>query len=774
LAKARIVIVEDEVIIGRDLKARLEGMGYSVIGLVASGEEVLDRVAPKETDLVLMDIKLGGRLDGIDAAGQLRSRLGVPVVFMTAYADEKILERAKLTEPYGYLVKPFPDKELQAAVEVALHRAGVEARLKESETLYRQLVDYAPAGIYEIDLISNRFLSVNDIMSEYTGYTREEFLALSPLDILTEASRRILLERMQRAAAGQTVPETAEYCFRTKSGQEKWIEVNTRLINKEGRPVRASVVAHDITARKQADSELRAERERFRTLAEESPLGLVLLKADGRYDYVNPAFERMFGYTQREVPTGRDWFRLAFPEPEYRHEAIAAWLNDLAESRPGQARPRVYSVVCKDGSQRIVHIRPVSLTTGDQLLIYEDITERVRAEEARARLEEQLRQVHKMEAVGTLAGGIAHDFNNILAAILGYTELAASDLPPGHPIGQNLEQVLMACHRAKKLVQQILSFSRPSDQERRPVQLGPVVEEALKLLRATLPTTIEIRSNLAPESGVVKADPTQIHQVLMNLGANAAYAMQDKGGLLEVTLERVHLDSTAAARRAELEPGLYEKLTVRDTGEGMDQEIVDRIFEPFFSTKSPLKGSGMGLAVVHGIVKSHGGSIEVFSRPGQGSTFQIYLPILDDQAAESRTEKPEPVPGGGERILLVDDEEAIVDTNRQMLERLGYRVSARTSSLEALELFKAGPDQFDLVITDQTMPRMTGVELAQEMLRLRPDLPIILCTGFSEQISAQQAEAMGIRRFAMKPLVGREVAQVVRQALDEKVSGPGS
>jgi len=773
LAKARIVIVEDEIIIGRDLKIRLEDMGYSVTALVTSGEEVLDKVAPEETDLVLMDIRLGGPLDGIEVAGQLRSRLGVPVVFMTAYTDEKILDRAKMTEPFGYLVKPFPDKELQAAVEVALHRSRIEAELRESEALYRHLVDHAPAGIYEVDLVNNRFINVNGAMLEYTGYTREEFLAQELGAALTEESRKTLQERQRKVAAAQDLVESVEYCFRTKSGQEKCAVVNSRLLFEDGRPVRARVVLHDITARKEAESELRAEREKFRTLAEESPLGLVLLKADGRYDYVNPAFERMFGYTQREVPTGRDWFRLAFPDPESRHAAIATWLDDLAESQPGQARPRVFSLTCQDGSQRIVHIRPVSLSTGDQLLIYEDITERVQAEEAKARLEEQLRQVHKMEAMGTLAGGIAHDFNNILAAIQGYTELAVSDLPPGHRSGQSLEQVLMACHRAQKLVQQILSFSRPGDQERRPVKLGPVIEEALKLLRATLPTTIEIRSNLAVESGVVQADQTQIHQVLMNLGANAAYAMRDKGGLLEVTLERVHLDEAAAAGQAELGPGLYERLIVRDTGEGIDQEIVGRIFEPFFSTKAPVKGSGMGLAVVHGIIKGHGGSIEVLSRPGQGSTFLIYLPLLEDRAAESRQEKPGPVPGGEEGILFVDDEEAIVDVSRQLLERLGYRVSALTSSLEALELFRAGPDQIDLVITDQTMPQMTGAELAQEMLRLRPELPIILCTGFSEQMSAQKAEAMGIRRFAMKPLVGRELARVVRQALDGTVSGPG-
>jgi PAS domain S-box-containing protein len=396
-----------------------------------------------------------------------------------------------------------------------------------------------------------------------------------------------------------------------------------------------------------------------------------------------------------------------------------------------------------------------------------DITEQKTAEQEHRDLERMLQQAQKMEAIGTLAGGIAHDFNNILSPILIQTEMALLDLPSDSLIRLNLEDVLDAGNRARDLVKQILAFSRQSEEERNPFKVGPVVVDALKLLRATLPVTIEIKQNIEAESDMVMADATQIHQVLMNLCTNASHAMQKKGGLLAVGLERVYLDASAATAIHELEPGSYLKLSVRDTGEGMDRITQERIFDPYFTTKKKSGGTGMGLAVVHGIVRSYEGAITVESNLGKGTTFCVYLPCLERESPMKAVET-EPLPSGNERILLVDDEKAITDATQQMLERLGYQVVARTSSIEALEVFRLQPDSFDLLLTDQTMQGMTGEDLAKKVMAIRSDIPIVLCTGFSHNINEEKAKSMGIREFIMKPVLIREMAAIIRRLLDEK------
>jgi PAS domain S-box-containing protein len=391
--------------------------------------------------------------------------------------------------------------------------------------------------------------------------------------------------------------------------------------------------------------------------------------------------------------------------------------------------------------------------------------QRQRMEREKENIESQLRQAQKMEAIGTLAGGIAHDFNNILGAIMGFTELTLQSVPRDSQEHYNLKQVLNAGERAKDLVKQILVFSRRAGQEKIPLQVSSLIKETLKLLRASLPTTIEIKENLASQSAMVLADSTQFHQILMNLGANAAHAMRENGGLLEVNLQEVSLDRSDLVQHPELTPGPYVVLTVRDTGCGIDQAIIGRIFEPFYTTKEVGEGTGMGLAVVHGIVKSCGGEITVASRPGEGTTFTILLPKITGEVAMAAA-VPAPLPTGNESILFVDDEAMLVNLTREMLKKLGYQVVVQTSSLEALKIFQAQPEKFDLVITDQTMPHMTGLQLAQEFRHLRPDIPIILCTGYSEKVSLQNIKAAGINDLLMKPFVMRNLAETIRKVLD--------
>jgi len=394
-----------------------------------------------------------------------------------------------------------------------------------------------------------------------------------------------------------------------------------------------------------------------------------------------------------------------------------------------------------------------------------DISERLKAEEERKNLESQLMRSQKMEALGTLAGGIAHDFNNVLTAVIGYTELVLSEHADGSRPHKNLNEVIKAAFRARDLVNQILTFSRQTEQELKPVMIGPIVKETLTFLKATIPPSIEIRKSINTKLDIVFSDPTQIHQVVMNLCTNAAHAMWDKGGVLDVLLTMTELDSMHASYYPDLSPGRYLKLSVKDTGHGMDQDTQDRIFDPYFTTKEKGKGTGLGLAVTLGIVESHGGTITVSSQPNKGTTFEVYYPLAEESVAEE-IRNTDPLPMGEGRVLLIDDEEPILDMAEQMLEGLGYEVVVHQSTGEALEQFKEDPNRFDLVITDHIMPKMTGLELASELKTIRSDVPIIICSGNGDQHLKKKIKKKGIQKFLPKPLVMRDLADTIREVLN--------
>jgi two-component system cell cycle sensor histidine kinase/response regulator CckA len=384
-----------------------------------------------------------------------------------------------------------------------------------------------------------------------------------------------------------------------------------------------------------------------------------------------------------------------------------------------------------------------------------------------ARVQEQLFQSQKLAAVGTLASGIAHDFNNMLAAIIGYTEMASIDCDDGTK-KKYLHQVLIAADRAKNLIKQILTFSRQTNHEKKPVDMKIILKEALTLIRASLSATIQIRSEITDVHCTINADLTQIHQIILNLCTNAAQAMGEKGGFLDVTLMRIDVDNTQPGRHPQLIPGCYAKLTVADTGTGIDSAIRDRIFEPFFTTKEVGEGTGLGLSVVYGIVTDHGGTITVSGEVGKGAVFDVYLPCVDLPAIVTEIPSDRPLPGGRERILLVDDDHAICIMARLMLESLGYAITATSNSTEALVMFQDNPKGFDLVITDMAMPKKTGMELAYQILRIRPGMPIILCTGFSDHVNEERAKDAGISAFIMKPFSREAISRVVRDVLDRR------
>ncbi len=394
-----------------------------------------------------------------------------------------------------------------------------------------------------------------------------------------------------------------------------------------------------------------------------------------------------------------------------------------------------------------------------------DITRRKEAETERFKLEAQLQQAQRLEAIGTLAGGIAHDFNNILGAILGYAEMAKDDSPAESSVRKDLIEILKAGHRAKDLVKQILAFSRQAATERISLQPVDIVKEAVKLLRPSLPSTIEIKQEIDEAAGPILADPTQLHQIVVNLCTNAFHAMEESGGILTISLKNITLKREDLGGDPHVLPGEYVRLSIKDTGAGIVPEVLGRMFDPYFTTKEVGKGTGMGLAIVHGIVKSYNGFVSCASTPGKGTTVQVYLPLI--AAGAVLVEEPQgPVPTGNERILFIDDERILAEMGKTMLEPLGYTVTVRNNSLEAITTFLNQPEMFDLVITDQTMPGMTGFEMARRMLMIRPDLPIILCTGYSTLVSEEKARASGIRAFAMKPLAKRDIARLIRKVLD--------
>lgn len=519
-----------------------------------------------------------------------------------------------------------------------------------------------------------------------------------------------------------------------------------------------------------SEARLRENEERYRTITDAAHDSIIMIDQHGRISFWNPAAERLFGYEKNEV-LGRDLHELIVPENLQAQSKNA--IKHYVETGRGELIGKTVEVTGqkKDGTRLLLEISLSALKIGDKwgaVSIIRDISKRKEDEEEKERLHIHLRRAQKMEAIGTLAGGVAHDFNNILTAIIGYSNLVNEELPEKSAARKNMQQVLNAADRATELVQQILAFTRRTESKLDLVQTHLVVKEALNLLRATIPATIEIKQDIDTRSGFVRADPTQIYQIMMNLCTNAFQAMEDNG-IMEISLKAVEVDAEMTRLSPDLRVGEYIRLTVKDTGHGIDPEIMGRIFEPYFTTREVRGGTGLGLAVVYGIISGLGGGIMVRSQPGKGSTFQVYLPrytaglVRKDEIVES-------VSGGSEHILYVDDEETLVALVREILKRLGYQVSIFTSSTQALEALKSNPEKYDLVITDFTMPGMTGVDLAKQIRLVRADLPIILTTGYSDKLNPEEVKELGINELVMKPVVVRELGKLIRKTLDRKKS----
>ncbi len=631
-------------------------------------------------------------------------------------------------------------------------RIQVEEALRESEEDYKLLIKNLPGVVYRgYRDWSVRFL--DSTIEELTGYDFKEFNSrkMKWSDVIVEEDLKTVSESFRKALkTGKSY--VREYRIKTKDGSTRWIQDRGQIVHNNGGELESvSGVFFDITERKQVEK----ERGLLATAIEQAAESVIISARPGTIQYVNPAFEQLSGFTRKEI-VGKN-FRIL--KSDRHDESFYKEMWDVISSGEiwsGHITNRMKDNTLCEFETKISPVRDSSGEVVNFVSVSRDVTQEVA-------LQAQLQQTQKMQAIGTLAGGIAHDFNNILAAVIGYTEIAIADVEKGGLLHDNLKEVLKAGERAKDLVNQILTFSRQSEQDLKPIKVALIVKEVLKLIRASLPATIAIDQDLKSNAAVL-GDYTKIHQVLMNLCTNAAHAMRKKGGVLSVSLADVELDAEYAAKHFDIKPGLYLKLSVRDTGQGISSDLLGQIFDPFFTTKQQGEGTGMGLSVAHGIVKSHGGTISVYSEPGEGSIFNVYLPAIES-SSEQKAREEKPVPTGTERILFVDDEQALVKMGKQLLEFLGYKVTTSTSSIEALELFKVQPDKFDLVITDLTMPNMTGDELAQKLMAIRPDIPVILCTGFSTKMTAEKTKKMGIRAFVLKPVIKQDIAETIRTVL---------
>lgn len=578
---------------------------------------------------------------------------------------------------------------------------------------------------------------------------------------IDEAYRPLLVNKLRRFKVEKTPSHQEGVVVRCtkKSGKSLYLTVKFLAMKDQKSNTNAMLVFSEISEQSLTLNALKVSEEKYRGLFENSSDAISIVDLESTViEDVNNTASIMFGY-EREELIGK---KLADVLAESEYQGISAYRERIrAESAQDTLPARRF--IKKDGSEFIGEIsRRIFFSDGKEKLLSS-----IRDISTRLRLEERLRHSQKMEAIGSLAGGIAHDFNNILSSVLGFTELSLDEVEDGSVIKDNLEEVMIAGNRAKYLVQQILTFSHKEDPEVTVIKLKPIVEEALKMIRASLPSSILIQSELHSDSSIL-ADPTQIHQVVMSLCINSGHAMDSAEGTLRVTLEDRYLDETILPEKSPLSAGNYVEITVEDTGGGIKDEHMSQLFDPFFTTKPEGEGTGMGLSVIKGIVKTLKGTILVDTKAEKGTSFKVYFPIMGNLAEEFKVNPTYESTRGTERILFVDDEEALVQLWVQVLGNMGYDITASNCCLDALKLLKDHPNDYDLIITDYAMPNMTGGRMIREILKIRPDIPIILCTGYHHKIDESQAKQFGISAYINKPILRAEILNVVRHVLDKK------
>jgi PAS domain S-box-containing protein len=641
------------------------------------------------------------------------------------------------------------NKELEKEI---IERKQIENSLKESEERFRFLSKAGFEGIIIIE--KGIILEANDTFYKLTGYQPSELTNKPVTDLVSPAEKENVTSRM-----GSGYEQSYETSGLKKDGSTFPVEVHAKSFLYKGRQVRVAAI-RDITEQKLAKEVIQKAAIEWSTAMDASEDAIYLLDPNRHLLRANKIFYQLTASTP-QTAIGQHIEKIVHPQGEevpcpvcLAQEAMRDKIITMDSDHPDNPTGRPIEITVK--VVRDESGQPISI-----FMRLHDLTEQ-------KRLEEELFQAHKMEAIGTLAGGIAHDFNNILSAIVGYSEIAKLHIRTDKNATEDIDQVLKASKRATELVQHILTFSRKSDHRLEPLAPHLIIKEALKMLRASLPTTIKIQEDIDTKCGKVLADSTNIHQIIVNLCTNSLHAMENEKGVLSVSLYRKEIGDEEIEGEHGVSSGPFIVLQVSDTGHGMDKETIERIFDPYYTTKEVGKGTGLGLAVIHGIIQDYHGFIRIESESGKGTTFYVHIPVLQQETSTAdEVTTDEFLPTGTERILVVDDESIIANLNKTVLEELGYEVTATTQSLDALNKIRTDPDQFDLIITDQTMPNLTGAELAQEILKIKHNMPIILCTGYSSILLEEDALAIGIKKHVKKPLRRKALAEIVRQVMDD-------
>ncbi len=794
-----VLVVDDDAAQRDLLRSNLEAEGITIIE-AGDGLAALDELGKLAIDIIISDL-LMPRMDGYRLCFEVRKNKKlrtIPIIILTGSCTGT--GDAKFALAIGadrFLIKPALSAEvLRAVCELGLLPrstldldVGADRELLQSQEYNQRLVDtlaertteltqatfdlqvaqektrrlllHSPAVLYAlaIDGAHVRPYVISDSITALTGFSVAESLGydwwvqhLHPDD---KAGAIAAMDETLQLGSNRS-----EYRLLHMDGTYRFVEDSRRVVrDSSNRPKEIVGVLSDVTERKRSDEALRDSESRFRQFADNIREVLWMMTPEcSDMLYVSPAYEKIWGRPAAQLYLHPE-DRLNAILPDFRQQVVDTF------ARLGKNEEMVsveYPIALPDGSTRWILDRGFPIRTdAGQLVriagIASDITDRKRQEDSRLRS-------HKMEAVGQLAGGIAHDFNNILSCILGYAELALMDAPGNERVNASLQQVLGASHRAKELIRQILTFSSQQEEERKPIKLQPLINEALRLHRASLPTTIEVNLDIDSTAPTVLANATQVHQVILNLISNAAHSMNGSG-TLSIGLASVQVDSILASTYPDLEAGCYARVSVRDTGHGMNSDILRHLFEPFFTTKPPGEGTGLGLAVVHGIMKSHNGAVTVYSELGRGTLFHVYFPAEAQTPADTDTPTNAIVMGGGQHILVVDDDASVALLNQLVLEHAGYLVTRHTCALDALAAFQMAPYLYDMVLTDLTMPGMNGVELAEEMLKLRPELPIVLTTGFGSPMTVAKAVSLGIREVLLKPSTALSLTECTQRSL---------
>lgn len=764
----KILIVEDESILCLDIQNRVKALGYEVVGTANSGEEAIQKVKESHPDLVLMDIMLRGKMDGVQAAEEIRSQVDVPVIYLTAYADEKTLTRAKMTEPFGYILKPFEERELHTTIQMAFYRHRLEKKLKQRERWLATTLRSIGDAVIATDS-KGKIKFMNPMAEKLTGWKRKHAFG--------QDLRQVFCIMIGQPCANKDANETSSSA-KNPQGEES----HQILITKRGRkiPVQSSLapirdkrglndgvvlVIRDMTKQVRAQKQLCESEERYRHFFEEDLAGYFLAKPNGCIVACNPSFARFLGFANPQEALAGNLAEL-FPDAEafrafgeiLRRKKQLPYYQMSLRHRDGKTIYVVGNLIGTfDGSESLLAIKGYLF----------DISERME-------LEEQLRQTQKLDSIGTLAGGVAHDFNNILGAVLGYASLLKMKMDVDHPYYTYIDTIEKSASRASELTSQLLAFARAGKYNVQPVNVNRIATETLQIIRSTFDKLIEIKTQFREPLPTVEADSGQLQQVVMNLCVNARDAMS-KGGKLLVETNVVELQDDHLEPHLDAHPGSYVTLSVSDTGIGMDKATLQRIFEPFFTTKEKGKGTGLGLSMVYGVVKNHGGFIRVYSELNEGSIFTVYLPISGKEESLTIINTEEPV-GGNEVIMVVDDEESIREFTKELLESYGYQVILAEDGQHSIELFRKHKDEVSLVILDLSMPRMGGNEAFQHLRKLKPDIKALLSTGFSQNAKVQEITRTGIAGFIQKPYRGKDLLRMIRRTLDsganEKSAAP--